>query len=344
VLFAPLGAFLALFFFGFRSRKNRRIPAVFFLAAILAAATPKARASDQPYIDSLISELPKDTRPTAEQPQPYIDSLRKKMTKNADDDATGYTEELRKEVPKSDGSEAYTQKIQRTLPRESGSAIEDYRKGKQLKANKGSLDTRSAFGFDILAGATRTYTSGENTLVSYDEVYGDGWIPELSFHYEWRPFTSSFLKKFGLFTSLGASFTKAKGHYAYRGPGDEFPAESDVDFRFIAIPANVGLIYRFSVFDFMWPYFGGGPSVIGFTETRNDKQPGNHGYDLGYWFMGGVAFGLDWISPKSSWDQYESTGVKHSYFTIDYSYLESVAGGLIEFTVDGVRLGFTFEL
>ena len=81
-----------------------------------------------------------------------------------------------------------------------------------------------------------------------------------------------------------------------------------------------------------------------FIEQRNDKSKGHHGYTFGYWFTGGVAFGLDWLSPKASWDQYESTGVKHTYFTLDYSYLESVGGGLVEFTVDGVKAGFTFEL
>jgi hypothetical protein len=340
ILLLPLIAFIILL--GFLA-DGMGMVGLFFLAALLAG-TPKASATDQPYIDALISQLPKDQfAPTATTPDPYVQSIKQKMGKV--DDGAGYTEEMRKQIGTKDGSEGYSDRLKRGLPPKEGSAIEDYRKGRKLKADKGDLNTRSAFGFNLMASANRTYTAGERQNVAYEEVYGNGWIPDFTFHYEWRPFTGDFIKKFGLYGSLGAAFTKAKGRFNYvdtanRGIG----AESHTEFRFISIPANLGLIYRFSLFGFMWPYFAGGPSVIGFTETRNDKQKGHHGYDFGYWFMGGVAFGLDWISPKSSWDQYETTGVKHSYFTIDYSYLESVSGGLVEFTVDGIQAGFTFEL
>jgi hypothetical protein len=300
----------------------------------------RVNASEQPYIDSLISELPAVAKPTSGVPDPYIQSL--KMTTGKEVDSAGYTDSIKKSLAPGTGSENYSEQIQRKIPKASGSAIEDYRNGKKLKPNKGSLDTRSAFGFNLNAGATRTYASGANTDVDYGTVYGNGWVPDFTFHYEWRPFTGDFIKKFGIYTSLGASFTKAKGILDYQGT---FPTnQSNTDFQFITLPVNAGLIYRFSVFDFMWPYFGGGPSAIGLIETRNDSKKGERGYAFGYWGLAGIAFGLDWISPKSSWDQYESSGVKHSYFTIDYSYLESVGGGLIEFTVDGVQLGFTFEI
>jgi hypothetical protein len=345
-LFVPSLSLFLLFGFLAFSRKRRHagfwIFPLFFIVATLFAAIPKALAADQPYIDSLISELPKDPNAaTPENPDPYIQSIKRKIGKG--DDPTGYTETMKKRIAPSDGSEGYAERIQKTLPKSEGSAIEDYRKGKKLHANKGSLDTRNAFGFNLIAGATRTYTAGANQDVAYETVYGNGWVPDFTLHYEWRPFTSSFLKKFGLYSSAGASFTKANGIFNFTDNG-AFDSHSRTEFKFIVLPVNVGLIYRFSLFDFMWPYFGAGPSAIGFVETRNDKQKGHHGYDLGYWFLGGVAFGLDWMSPSASWNQYETATIKHSYFTIDYSYLESVAGGLVEFTVDGVQLGFTFEL
>ncbi|MBS1963770.1 MAG: hypothetical protein JST04_16285 [Bdellovibrionales bacterium] len=343
ILFVPFIGLAILLGYALR-RRTRGAPLflVLFLLGVLAGpGTAKAAGSNQPYIDSLISELPKETEPSAANPSPYIDSLKRKMGKQSDDDATGYTDEIKKGLP-SDGSKNYTDRAKRALPPDNRSAIEDFRKGRQLKANKGSLDTRSAFGFDIMASATRTYASGPNTDVAYESVYGNKWVPDFTLHYEWRPFTSEFIKKFGLYASVGASFTTANGVLNYQD--SRFGSESRTKFRFIVLPVQAGLIYRFSVFDFMWPYFAGGPAMIGFTENRDDKGDGHHGYDLGYWFMGGVAFGLDWMSAKSSWDQYESTGVKHTYFTIDYSYLESVAGGIVEFTVDGVRAGFTFEL
>ncbi len=294
--------------------------------------------STQPYIDSLISELPKENGS-------YIEKLKKEYRNAPSEDATGYTESLRKEMPQSDGSKNYSEKLSRSLPPDNRSAIEDYKKGRKLKPNKGSLETRSAFGFKFFANATRTYTAGAKQDVEYGTVYGDGWIPDFAFHYEWRPFTGDFIKKFGLYTSLGGSFSKAKGKLDYSDPsGANFGTDSRTEFKFISVPVNVGLIYRMNFGDIIYPYFAGGPSAIGFVETRNDSQDGQRGYTFGYWFSGGIALGLDWLSPKNSWDQYDSMGIKHSYFTIDYTRLESVAGGLVEFTVDGIEAGFTFEL
>lgn len=309
------------------------------LTVLTAHATEPV--SHQPYIDSLISELPKDPHPsTAENPNPYIRSIQTEIKKAPSEDATGYTEELRKELPK-DTSQGYTERLGKTLPPDRGSAIEDYRKGRKLKADKGSLETRNAFGFKLFASATRDYAAGENVDVAYDNVYGSGWVPDFAIHYEWRPFTGSLIKKFGLYSSIGASFTKANGKLNYQG---SFGTDSRTEFKFISLPANVGLIYRMNLGDFIYPYFAGGPSAIGFIEERNDKANGHRGYTLGYWFTGGVALGLDWISPRNSWEQYDSSGAKHTYLTIDYTYLQSVGGGLVEFTVDGIEVGFTFEI
>lgn len=317
---------------------------VFTAGALLSSFTLHAAepVSHQPYIDSLISGLPKDPNPhTAENPNPYIQSIQKKLKTDPSEDTTGYSDELKRQLPAKDGSEGYSDRIGKTLPPDRGSAIEDYRKGRKLKADKGTLETRNAFGFKLFASATRDYAAGANTDVEYSTVYGNGWVPDFAIHYEWRPFTGSLLKKFGLYSSLGASFTKAFGKLNYQG---SFGSDSRTEFKFITLPVNVGLIYRMNLGDVIYPYFAGGPSAIGFVEQRNDTASGNRGYTLGYWFTGGVALGLDWISPRNSWEQFETSGAKHTYLTIDYTYLQSVAGGLVEFTVDGIEVGFTFEL
>ncbi len=344
----PIAAFVLLVLtFGLPFRRFRGLGVV---VAILASGAmvdkvqaAEPNASEQPYIDSLISELPAEQFPARSDtnPDPYIQSLKKSA--GTEEPSQGYSEELRKELPPSDGSENYTKRVRRGLSPTTGSAIEDYRKGKKLRANKGGLETRSAFGFKLAASATRTYSAGENQDRTFDEVYGNSWIPDFAVHYEYRPFTSDFLKKLGLYASLGTSFTKADGILEF-DPSGQFASRSRTQFRFVSIPFNVGLIYRINVANFIYPFFGAGPSTIGFVENRSDKQPSQRGYTFGYWYTAGVAFGLDWISPRSSWDQYESNGTKHTYLTLDYTYLESMAGGLVEFTVDGVQIGFTFEM
>ncbi len=331
--------------FKFRETASRICLGLFVISVLPTTARAEGPApSNQPYIDSLISELPKDPNPPSTGNQdPYIQSIRKKLKNTPEHDSTGYTEELRKELPPKDGSEKYSEHLKTKLPPDRGSALEAYKKGQELKANKGSLETRSAFGFKLFASATRTYSAGAKQDIAYDQVYGGGWIPDFSIHYEWRPFTGDFIKKFGLYGSGGFSFTKAKGKLDYSGPGNQFGSDARTEFQFLALPVNVGLIYRMNL-GVIYPYFAGGPAITGFIEQRNDKAKGNKGFALGYWFTGGVALGLDWLSPRSSWDQFESLGIKHSYLNIDYTYQQSLAGGLVEYTVDGVEVGFTFEL
>lgn len=332
----------------FSRRKNQQSRVWLFLAVLLTAETVTSKSalaveSNQPYIDSLVSELPKEPyTPNGEGNSPYIDSVKKKMGKG--DDSTGYTDQLKKELSPKDGSEGYTSRIRKTLPETSGSAIEDFRKGKKLRADKGDLNARSAVGFKLFANATRTYTAGANQELAYETVYGSSWIPDLAVHYEYRPFTGDFTRKLGLYGSIGTSFTKAQGKLQYFDSAQFESNESKTQFKFIALPVNVGLIYRMNVANILFPFIAGGPSTIGFIESRNDNQKSNRGYTFGYWFSGGVALGLDWISAKDSWEQYDATGTKHSYLTIDYTYLESFGGGLVEFTVNGIEVGFTFEI
>jgi hypothetical protein len=332
-LLLPLGALLLLLAIFAR----RTLP----LLLIAAALIPSARAADQPYIDSLISQLPREETPTKENPEPYIQAQKRKL--GPGDQTDGYTRHLKRELAPSDGSEAYTQRLQRGLPPDHGSAIEDYRKGRKLKANKGDPVADSAFGFKMAATANRTYTAGANQDIAYEEVYGSKWIPDFTVHYEKRVFGhDSFLHKLALYGSVGSSFTKAEGVLDVQSVGGgTFPNRSRTDFQFIMLPVNVGLIYRLN-FGILFPYFGAGPSVVGMLEKRHDDQPGNRGYSLGYWFTGGAAFGLDFLSRESSWDRYETAQIKHTYLNVDYTYLS--AGGLVDLTVDGVSVGFTFEL
>ena len=115
------------------------------------------------------------------------------------------------------------------------------------------------------------------------------------------------------------------------------------NFKFFTFPLQTGLRYHMNWFDFIFPYFGGGPAVIGFIENRSDAQKGNRGYSFGYWGCTGINFGIDWINQDNSWDRYQSSGAKHAYLSIEYSYLATFSGGLIDMSADGFMAGFTFE-
>jgi hypothetical protein len=342
VLLLPFFALIALLgFLGFRPSRGLTTAVL----AVLSLQIGSAQAA-QPFIDSLLSEIPKSTEPvrTNENPDPYIQSQKARL--GAPSQEGSYSEEIKKELGEKDrSSEGYTENLKRNLgTKPSGdSAIADFKSGKKLKANKGGDHTDHVFAFKFGTAMERSYIGDATSQdLSYPVVYGDGWVPEMTITYEVHPIRSGFFSNLGIFGSAGGSFAKANGKFAFTGPSGEFTS-SRTRFIFVTLPLSLGPIYRFHITNGIAPYFGGGGSAIGFIENRNDDKQSVRGYSFGYWSVVGISFGLDFLSRKMSWNQYESTGVKRTYLSLEYSYLSTIPGGLVEATVEGVQAGLTFE-
>lgn len=346
ITLSPLLAFgLMLLIFRRRTLRHGMKVAPLLIALCLA---PSSRAdegtgSNQPFIDSLLSEIEPSKEPvrTNGNPDPYIQEQKKKL--GASENSGSFIEEEKKHLGEAPNTDGYATREQKRLGKKPGSdsAIADFKSGRELKANKGGDRTKSAFAFKVSTEMNRTYRAGSAEDLSYEEVYGPRNVPELTLSYEYRPFESHILRNLGIYGSLGGSFTSRPGRFAYTN-NPLGVQSSKAKFRFIVLPVNLGPIYRFSLGNFFFPYFGGGGSTVGFIETRTDDKEGMRGYSFGYWGVAGISFGLDWISPKTSWESYQSTGTKHTYLSLEYSYLQTL-GGLIDTTVDGVQAGLTFE-
>lgn len=315
-----------------------------FLPLIALVFSQTLRADEArvktPYLDTLMSEIEPDVKRTDENPDPYIQSLKKKMEKKSG--PTGYTEEEGKEL-EPDSSKGYTDRIQKEIgPGEHKSAIADFYSGKKLKENRGDTTAKGSFGFRLLTSANRTYRAGSAEETSYDQAYGDKWAPDLLFTFEKRPFKGWAANRLGVQGGLGFSWVSADARFSQNLPN--FGSNSRVKIKFITFPALIGLTYKMNFFDFLYPYVGAGPGVFFFYETRSDGAGSSRGYSFGNWFVGGVNLGLDWISRSSSWDRFQSSGIKHSYLSIEYSRQVTFPGGLVDMEVSGLAVGFNFEI
>lgn len=348
------------------------------LLATLTFAAPQAFAQSseeslQPYIDRLKATDPGIETGTSEQaseanPEVYIKTLREKVRKRDAHSQIGeapenqsYTEFLRGKLggpePEVDpAAESYSEHQKRLLlERDQRTGAVDDSAITKVKEGRSDLELRRpgninfAGGMRLGASMSRTVTaSAGNALRDFSDVYGTNWAPELHLFFEYQPFHSEWFGNIGIILGGGVTRNTGKGKFPAQVPrspdagGGSFEADTNVDFQFLTLPAYIGVNYRFNLFRIVRPYVQFTPTLIGYREGRNDTNTARAGISKGAIASGGINILLDWVSERSSWDLYDSVGVKHYYLTIDYSRMMSFASA-ISFTYSGVSAGMTME-
>jgi hypothetical protein len=305
----------------------------------------------------------------ATETQPYIDSIKRDLPTNEPEES--YIEKIRRErkpeLPTGQGKdETYIQFLKRTSetppekldslieerkrslgPPEQASAISDYKEGRLPQADKGDPIKRKMTGFKFGASTNRQVLAETGTGRTFQDIYGEGWQPDFTFFYEYRPWAPSSLGSVGLYSSLGLSFSRGKGRFAFElaKPSGEgtFGAESGTTFRFITVPVVAGVAFRLKSLLWIEPYLTGGALAVPYFESRDDNRDGNRGWSKGFAYSFGVNIPLDGIDKKNGWDLYASWGIKRHYVSIDYTTLYTI-GSSVDFTITGLLVGLGFEL
>jgi hypothetical protein len=319
------------------------------LIALLSIAAASADDSSSPYIDSIKKTLPEDKNAG----QSYTDQLKQKLP--ATESSDGYTEALKHSQAlqlQGSPSEGYTEsEKQRLGPGDQKSAIEAVREGHSELQLKKPGTIHNAFGIRYGLGLSRTITANNNvgTGRDFNSVYGASYAPDISLFYEYQFFHSEIYGSVGAFGMATVAFFNGQGQFAANitnaaSANSNYGQNSTgVSFRFFEMPAVGGLDYRFNLSKWVRPYAMGGPTLIGFYESRSDGHNGNRGLSHGLWGALGVEIPLDWISKASDWDRYEAFGIKKTYFSLEYSRLSTFSSP-VDFSVGGVYGGFVFEM
>lgn len=333
-------------------------PACWAVLLGFLAQAPQIRADDsvQPYIDQLKQGMKPDTSSPGS--ESYTEKLKKRLSPSdaSGDSSEGYTERLKQANPlmlQGTPGSSYTDEEKKKLaPKQEGGAIDAVRSGNSDLQLKKPGSIHNAFGLRVGLGLSRTVTaaSGVGTGVNFNTMYGANWAPDVSLYGEHQFFHSEILGSLGVFGMTTVGFFSGSGQFedtALRSAVDGSlipPGSTNVSFRFYEVPLVAGLDYRFNLMKYLRPYVMGGPTVIGFSETRSDAGQSHSGISKGAWGGVGLAVLMDWVSPSNDWDRYDEYGIKHAYLTVEYSYLYTLPSSPVTFNISGVYAGFMFEL
>jgi hypothetical protein len=314
--------------------------------------------STQPYIDQLKRGL-EPSGDSIEAPtdslSPHIDAVKQRLKPQPQNVDGSYIESLRSTLPpeqaaKEDGntSSFVEQEKARLEPEQEGGAIQAVQDGRsELKPGiKGEI--HHAAGIRIGVSGRHNITASTNSSTrAFGDVYGDSTeLPEFYLFYEFQPFHSEWLGNIGVVFAAGLSYFKGKGAFALNlvnpRTGQSFGTSSRAEFRFFAIPASLGLNYRFNLARFLRPYVQVLPTLTGYYEGRNDKNSPNRGTSRGVTVSAGINVLLNPLFRRASWEVYRDYGFKHYYLTFDYSRLSSISGD-VRFSSSGASAGLTYE-
>ncbi len=324
---------------------------IFTLAAMILVSSGWAEESqgttDQPYIDSIKKNLP-----PSQGAEGYTDRLKQKLP--GEPPSEGYTEQLRKDNPalqlQGTPDRSYTEELNKKLPpKEPGGAIAAVNRGESDLKEVKSTDIHNAIGIRIGLVSSRNYTAndGIGTGRAFSDVYGNSFVPDIQLFAEHQFFHSERFASAGVFGMLGLAYFSGLGTFAipltsgYNGQAIAKNA-TGTTYRFWQVPATAGGTFRLNL-GYFRPYVMGGPTGIYADEFRSDGGTTNHALGLGVWGAIGVAFLVDWINKDVDWDAYADYGLKHTYFTVEYSGTSCFSPSSVDFNMSGLYAGVTFE-
>ena len=95
-------------------------------------------------------------------------------------------------------------------------------------------------------------------------------------------------------------------------------------------PVGLGPTFQLSSLYWVQPFVTLGGTVVGYVEKRTDRDEDQKGYSSGFYYSGGIAIPLDWISRRRAWNAYADSGVKNTFLTIEsvsYTHLTLPTSG-----------------
>lgn len=346
IVFMLMATFLTVLYLNSSRRRRRDFISILLISGlswaclsqkvVLAATASESTESDkiQPYIEKLKA---KDKSTVLSEPglvQPYIDSL--KHDHPAQEESTQsnqgqpYIDSLNSKSNEKNGSSG-------GHPTDGQPHIEALKEGLQLKPEmKGTV--RNAATVTIVATGDFDIQGRNAQANSYQSVYAPQkkYNPGIDVAIERHIFRNRFAGAFGPFFRTGAYFQKGYGRFT------RYNSESDVNFRFLAIPMGVGLGYRAIQPRFVVPFVQVGVSGIFFNESRDDDKPSKRGYSTAANLNYGINLSLDWIGRRDAWARYDEYGIFHTYLTIQQMHIKTIRGD-VDFRFHMTLAGLSFE-
>lgn len=217
--------------------------------------------------------------------------------------------------------------------------IESLKAGKTLEP-KYKKTVNQAAGLSIVTSNSFHVTSDKLQANSFDAVYtpGDKYAIGVDLFYERQVFRHWLAGAIGPIFHLNLIALKGKGIFTRFGNTSD-----DTIFNFYAVPLTAGLSYRFILGRFIVPFAQYSLAGIPVMETRDDGHPTRRAIATGSMTVFGVALNMDWLGRRSAWNQYQSSGIMHTYLSLQRESLRTKTGPFI-LDYDATYAGLTFEI
>lgn len=174
-----------------------------------------------------------------------------------------------------------------------------------------------------------------NLGVAFERIYGGSYLNYVQVDYGFKK--SSFLGAFDGILGLGFGMSSGKGIFK------DTLASSEESYSFYAVPLSAMALYRFEYMDHQWvsPYIGGGATVIGLLESRDDDKR-RWDYSPGFVGVGGVHLSLGALDDQAAMNLRREYGINQFWITVEYKVIQSTNTKL-DFSSNFISAGVTAE-
>lgn len=175
----------------------------------------------------------------------------------------------------------------------------------------------------------------------YGSMYGDSRQAMFMFDYEWKPFNR--YGSLGVQVGLGLMYANGQGRFLVDDP--QFPnQEAKEEYTFLAVPLNLGVIYRLEWADRQWvaPYLSAGGTYVGVVEFRDDgKSPSILGTP-GVYGAGGLLLNITAMSRQTAFNLSSEYGITNLWLVLEYRQLQTFSEDL-DFSSGIMGAGITVD-
>ncbi|UOE99971.1 hypothetical protein [Bdellovibrio reynosensis] len=167
--------------------------------------------------------------------------------------------------------------------------------------------------------------SSSNENINFNNMYSSSQQPIVSFDFEWQPFTT--YGKLGL--QAGFGFLVAYGQGRFVG-GSMDGQEAKEEYTFIAVPLNLGVVYRLEWMSRQWfaPYISGGGTYIGVAEIRDDGASPKAVGTPGAYGGGGILFNISALDRETAFTLSSEYGISNLWVSADFKQLQTFSEDL----------------
>ncbi len=165
------------------------------------------------------------------------------------------------------------------------------------------------------------------TKINFTDVYPSDLIMFMA-DYEWQP-----LKSFGkLGVQIGTGILIAQGNGFLTSPSSlptgctAAPCPAKEEYTFLAIPLNLGVVYRFEYMDRQWfaPFVAGGGTYYGLAEIRDDGNDNKFIGSPAAYGAAGAMLNISAIDKETGFTFDREYGISNLWLTLEYRVVKSL--------------------